>query len=390
MNIYEQKKVLKILLVLIALVIAALSLFYTNNLVNKLSEREQKLIDLYAKGLENVVNSDNSENISFLFKEIIEANTSVPVILTDQDGNPIGSKNIDIPAKYKEKKSQNEYLKTMLAEMKEQHEPIEVKYGEDFKNYIYYKNSDLLNRLKYYPYVQIAIISVFILLGYLVFSYSRKSEQNKVWVGMSKETAHQLGTPISSLMAWLEYIRSDKDTDPRIYIDELDKDIKRLHMIAERFSNIGSVPVLKTENINNSIRSVTEYLRKRISTKVNLHFDETENYEASFNAPLLEWVIENIVKNAVDAMNGVGEVKIVINALNSRQLSIDISDSGKGIPKSDWEKVFMPGFSTKKRGWGLGLTLAKRIIEEYHKGKVFVLSSDTNKGTTFRIVLNIT
>jgi two-component system, sporulation sensor kinase E len=387
MNIYEQKKVLKFVLIFVALLIIGVSLFYTNILVKKLSERELKLIDLYAKGLENIVNSENSDNISFLFNEIIEANNSVPVILANQEGEPIGHRNIEIPSQFKTKQEQNKYLKGLIEKMKLQHNPIEVKYGEDFKNYIYYQNSTLLSQLKYYPYIQIAIISAFVMLGYLAFNYLRKSEQNKVWVGMAKETAHQLGTPISSLMAWVEFLKTTEGAHSE-HVTEMEKDISRLNMITERFSNIGSVPVLKSDDLVKSTRSVIDYLRKRISSKVALNITNSdEEIMAKFNAPLYEWVIENIVKNAVDAMNGEGKVDVTVSQTSLNEVTVDIKDSGKGIPKSNWNKVFMPGFTTKQRGWGLGLALAKRIIEEYHSGKLMVSWSEPNEGTNFRIVL---
>lgn len=389
MNIYEQKKVLKFLLIFVALSIVGLSLYYTNLLVKKLSLREEKLIDLYAKGLENIVNSENSDNISFLFNEIIEANSSVPVILTNQDGEPIGHRNIEIPSNLNTKEKENIFLKQQIEKMKLQHNPIEVKYGEDFKNFIYYQNSALLSQLKYYPYLQIAIISAFVLLGYLAFNYLRKSEQNKVWVGMAKETAHQLGTPISSLMAWIEFLKTNEVNNNAEFIEELEKDVNRLNMITERFSNIGSIPVLKSENILKSTSSVIEYLRKRISSKVKIEILNAENEEiyAKFNAPLYEWVIENIVKNAVDAMNGSGKIEIRVSQTSMNEVVVDIKDSGKGIVKANWEKVFMPGYTTKQRGWGLGLALAKRIIEEYHNGRLYVSWSEINVGTNFKIIL---
>jgi signal transduction histidine kinase len=257
------------------------------------------------------------------------------------------------------------------------------------KEYLYYGNSRLLNLLRYYPLFQLAVVLVFGLAAYLFFDASRRSEQNQVWVGLAKETAHQLGTPLSSLTAWVEYFKTDPNFDPEI-VKELEKDIVRLDIITTRFSNIGSIPVLKEENIAETVETFMAYLQKRISTKVAFRFDNQlqDNKLIKVNRYLFEWVIENICKNAVDAMAGIGSLSITIKEAKNNQIIIDITDTGKGISKQNLSKVFNPGFSTKKRGWGLGLTLAKRIIENYHNGKLMVKQSEVNKGTTFRILLD--
>ncbi|HTF80788.1 MAG TPA: HAMP domain-containing sensor histidine kinase, partial [Cytophagales bacterium] len=296
-------------------------------------------------------------------------------------------KNIDLNPSWNAQE-QEAYLRRQIEEMKSQYEPIIVDYpGINLKNYIYYKNSKVLTQLKYYPYIQLVAISVFILISYLAFSYSRRSEQDKVWVGMSKETAHQLGTPLSGLMAWTEILKSDERLKDDTIIYEIEKDINRLATITERFSNIGSLPSYKNENIADLITQTTNYLRDRVGRNVEFQIiNNVEGRELQLNRALFEWVIENITKNAIDAMSGRGKLTITLGA-QGQNTYIDIADTGKGIPKNHFEKVFQPGFTTKQRGWGLGLTLVKRIVEEYHNGKIVVRSSEIGKGTTFRIML---
>lgn len=392
-NIYQQKSTLKIIVLIISAVIGATSIYYTNSLVKELKEREKTYISLYAKTIETAANQDN-EDIPFLFQEIIVPNTNIPVILTDNMGNYVNHRNIDIKESYSEEKKK-EIIEKQLAEMREAYPPIEIllkdpKTGMVYDyQFVYYKNSFLLTQLQYYPYIQLFVIAGFALLAYLIFSYSRTAEQNRVWIGMAKETAHQLGTPLSSLMAWLEYFRSDPEVyDPTI-VKELDKDISRLEMITSRFSSIGSVPALKEENLYHVVKNTVNYLQTRVSSKVRMHLQvESETIHVMINKPLFDWVIENICKNAVDAMSGVGDITIRIMREKSDKVIMDITDTGKGIPKSKINQVFTPGYTTKKRGWGLGLSLAQRIIENYHKGKIFVKRSEVDVGTTFRIILN--
>jgi len=374
---------------LMALLIGGLSVLYTNNLVRKLAEREQKLIDLAAKGYREIATSEFSESQGFLFKEIIEANTFVPVILTDGDGNYISHRNFDVPKGLSSEK-EAEFFKNEVAEMKSQYEPILVEIL-GLKQYIYYRNSPLISQLRYYPYIQLAVISLFILMGYLAFSLSKNAEQNRVWVGLAKETAHQLGTPISSLIAWAEYLKTKPELEEEGIVEEMDKDIQRLQMITARFSSIGSEQKLQLENLVEIVETAISYLRSRISQKVEITIEtdppQLPEVQAYINRPLFEWVIENISKNAVDAMVGKGKLSIKIVELPEGNVQMDITDTGKGIPKDQFKKVFEPGFTTKKRGWGLGLTLARRIIEQYHKGKIFVKSSEPGIATTFRILL---
>ncbi len=392
-NIYQQKNTLKILVLAVSAIIAAVSIYYTNSLVKDLKEREKTYIDLYAKTIEMSANQDNLE-IPFLFQEIIVPNNNIPVILTDNMGNYVSHRNIDIKESYSKEKK-DEIIAKELAEMQEAHQHIEIvlkdpKTGMVYDyQHVYYKNSFLLTQLQYYPYIQLSVIAGFGLLVYLIFSYSRTAEQNRVWIGMAKETAHQLGTPLSSLMAWLEYFRADPDVYDDSIVKELDKDISRLEMITARFSSIGSIPTLKEENLYLAIKNTVNYLQTRISSKVRMHLQsESEMIRVLINKPLFDWVIENICKNAVDAMSGVGDITIRIMHDKNNKVVIDITDTGKGIPKSKINQVFTPGYTTKKRGWGLGLSLAQRIIENYHKGKIFVKHSEIDVGTTFRIILD--
>ncbi|MFN3402992.1 MAG: sensor histidine kinase [Cytophagaceae bacterium] len=388
LDIYNNKSKYKIIILIIAFIIGSVSIYYTHTLVNKLAERERKLIDLYAKGLEYAVDPETSGSLAFLFEEIIEANTSVPVILTDENKIPISDKNVNIPRNL-DPSEKEQYLMKVVKEMEAEHEPILVNFGPGMKNYIFYKNSYVLTQLVYYPYIQLTVIAIFSIIVYLAFSYSRNAEQNRVWVGLAKETAHQLGTPLSSLMAWLELMKSNPKYQDEEALEELDKDIARLEMITARFSNIGSVPTLVDENIYQAVKSTVDYLKARLSRKVvfGITSDIEANATAKLNKPLFDWVIENICKNAADAMNGVGRIDVRILRLQDGNIAIDITDTGKGIPRSKIKEIFKPGFTTKKRGWGLGLTLVKRIVENYHEGKIFVLFSELGKGTTFRIIL---
>uniref|UniRef100_UPI00404A7F69 sensor histidine kinase n=1 Tax=Fulvivirga sp. TaxID=1931237 RepID=UPI00404A7F69 len=393
-DLYENRQVAKYLVLVISVLIGLGSIYYTNVLVEKIKLREQRLISLYAKTLEYFANEDVDLNFNFIFEEIIVANNSIPVIVTDEVGNPIEYKNIERVENVKTEKQKRKILLEELEIMKADHEPILISLknnlGEGSGNqYVYYKNSFLLTQLKYYPYVQLIILAIFGLVSYMVFNYSKIAEQNRVWVGLAKETAHQLGTPLSSLMAWSEYLKLDAEPKTVELAGELDKDIKRLEMITARFSSIGSVPILKNENIFEAIHEIVTYLQNRLSTRVKFEITAFPHQflTAQINKPLFDWVIENICKNAVDAMAGVGTISIKVLKANEGELFIDISDTGKGIPKSKISQVFKAGFTTKKRGWGLGLTLVKRIIENYHKGKIFVKSSDAQNGTTFRIVL---
>jgi len=389
--IYSQKNRIKLIVVIIALIIGAATITYTNILVAKLSEREQELVQLYAKGLRYMINAPSDDNIVFIEEEILSSNHTVPVILTDENENILDSKNIDIPENISDDTDKiNKLLQSEIKTMKTEHDPIVVPWAEGSVNYVFYKDSALLSQLRYYPYVQLIVIACFASMAYFAFSYSRRAEQNRVWVGLAKETAHQLGTPLSSLMAWYEYIKSNPKFEKEPIIDELGKDVRRLEVITERFSNIGSVPTLRDENILQVTENAINYLQNRISRKVAFSVTSafSPDITAKVNVSLYDWVIENICKNAVDAMEGRGSINIQLSLLGKSSIAVDITDTGKGIPKSKVASVFLPGYTTKKRGWGLGLALAKRIIDNYHAGRLYVKWSEVGKGTTFRIVLN--
>ncbi|UPL49169.1 sensor histidine kinase [Hymenobacter sublimis] len=389
--IYDQKSRIKLVIVGVALLIGAATVIYTNLLVQRLSEREQKQIDLYAKTQRYLINTEEESNVSFLYDEIIEANTTIPVIWADDSGYPLDAQNLPVPKGLSET-ARVTYLQREMQKMKEQHPPIVIEIGGGVRNFIYYKESSLLTQLRFYPLVQLAIIGCLGVIAYFAFSYSRRAEQNRVWVGLAKETAHQLGTPLSSLVGWQAYLRESERFKGEPIVEELGKDIRRLEIITERFSNIGSVPVLKDENILRVTQNAISYLQSRVSRKVSFEIktDLPTDTPAQVNIPLFDWVIENICKNAVDAMDGRGSITIHLRrpVRNKSQIAIDITDTGKGISKSKLESVFLPGYTTKKRGWGLGLALAKRIIENYHKGRLFVKWSEVGRGTTFRVILN--
>jgi signal transduction histidine kinase len=380
MNIYKQKMIWKLLLLTTAVVIAAGSLVYTNRLVEQIKKEERKKIEQWAEATRLVVSEEDDDILNFLVS-IIDDNTTVPVILTDGTGNIISTLNLDSA-----RVSDSSYLEHQLIKMKEAGEVIPFSFGDGEKNYIHYRESTILRRLIYYPYLQLGIIILFIAVAYFAFSMARSAEQNQVWVGMSRETAHQLGTPTSSLAAWTELLRHKLpgNTIP----DEISKDVGRLEKIADRFSKIGSRPALEESDINDVIDGTLLYLQSRLGRDIEVKFKKniTGELTVPVNRSLFEWVLENLCRNAADAMTGRGIITITTGN-QPGNVTIDICDRGRGIPKRAWKTIFKPGYTTKERGWGLGLSLAARIIEEYHKGKIFVRSSDHEKGSCFRIVL---
>jgi signal transduction histidine kinase len=391
---YQNNPTLKWVVLAVSFLISISSIYYTNVLVDQLKRRERQQVQLFAKAIEYTLNEDLSYNILFVSEEIINKNNSIPTILVDEKNQVIDVRNIELDSA-KSKKAIDKQLRKELQEMADTYEPITIMLEDPVSNEtfgtqkLYYKNSFLLKQLIAYPYIQLSVIAIFGFISYLAFSYSKAAEQNRVWVGLAKETAHQLGTPLSSLMAWIEVLREDPVIKQKGVVEELEKDIQKLRIVTERFSSIGSAPILKQENIVVLINNVVHYLRPRVSAKIKIEvFTLSDNITAMVHAPLFEWVIENLCKNGVDAMGSSGKIAIKILRGNEGKVFIDVSDSGKGIPRSKMEAVFKAGFTTKKRGWGLGLTLAKRIIETYHKGKIFVKSSEENLGTTFRIMLN--
>lgn len=380
MNDYSTKQYLKVILLLLAMAIGLFSLYYSNKMVQKLSMEERKKISQWAEAQELIAKSEPEQDISF-YAKIVESNTTIPVFLADESGY-LTYRNIDSTWKRSKKK-----IDAYFQELKLETQPIEIKITDDYSQYVYYDESSTLKQLKIYPLIQLGIVSLFVLVSYFAFSYSRRSEQNQVWVGLAKETAHQLGTPMSSLMAWVDLIDSDRSFANEESLGEMRKDLDRLKVITERFSKIGSTPVLSAVDISVQLRHAINYIRTRSAEEVIYVIEEMPNHlMANINVPLFEWVIENVCKNAIDAMDGRGTITINCR-LKGHLIVIDISDTGKGMPKALFKRVFKPGFTTKKRGWGLGLSLVKRIIENYHKGHIFVRESIPNKKTTFRILL---
>ena len=377
MNIYKKKQLWKVCLLIGAFLIAASSLLYTNSLVEQLAKEESKKVELIAEATKRLISETG--DITF-YHNIILRNSTVPVILVDSDENIITWRNLDSIQVV----NNPEYLTDRLSEMKTNGVPIEIPVFDDEKQYIYFEHSILIDMLSYYPYMQLSVIGLFVVISYFAFSSSRNAEQNQVWVGMSKETAHQLGTPLSSLMGWIEYLKTTNLEASTV--DEISKDVSRLETITDRFSKIGSEPKFEEVSVKQTIDRVIDYLRLRISDKVRISVSGDATYKHNLCVPLFEWVIENIIKNAVDAMEGKGLLKIDLSKYDDK-IIIDLSDTGKGIPKKDFKKVFKPGFTSKKRGWGLGLSLVKRIVEDQHKGKIYVKTSEIDRGTSFRIEL---
>jgi len=382
LSIYYKKNNWKIVLLLVALVIGAMSLYYTSQVVHNIEKQEKKKMLLWARATRDLSsNTDLDQNQEFLL-DILRENDNIPVILTDDNLQILSYLNID-PAQAQKPG----YLERQLVVMRQQHEPILIEPLEGIRQYIFFKDSDLLYQLRFYPYFQLAVISIFLLVSYLAFSVSRRYEQDFLWVGMAKETAHQLGTPISSLMAWQEYLKSTTTEDDQEMVIEVGKDIARLQTITERFSKIGSVPVLEPVDMRGVIERGMGYMRKRASEKVVFQIETGDQaVMVALNEPLFDWVIENLTKNALDAMSGAGSIRLQLSIVQKMAV-IDFTDSGKGIPANQFQAIFKPGITTRKRGWGLGLTLVKRIIEKYHDGKIFVKWSEQGKGTTFRIQL---
>ncbi|HUX53724.1 MAG TPA: HAMP domain-containing sensor histidine kinase [Williamwhitmania sp.] len=378
---YSKKFRIKILILFVLTIIAISSLWVTRDLVHSLAAEEKKKIDLWATATEELANQqEENKDFSFIFR-VLEENNTVPVVLTTQKREIVAFRNVD-----SSKISTPNRAKQLLSIMEKNHKPIVVKLPNNETNLVFYEDSNILKKLYYFPIVQLSVLFLFILAAYIAFSSIRNSEQNLVWVGLAKETAHQLGTPTSSLLAWLEVLKN-QDIPPA-YLDELEKDIHRLEKITDRFSKIGSAPSLKPVNLVEQINQIINYLDKRVSSNITFikEYNAVDEIYININDSLFEWVIENIVKNAIDAMHGKGTISFKVRD-DIQVAYVDITDQGKGIPKKIAKTIFKPGFTTKVRGWGLGLSLSKRIIEDYHKGKIFVLNSDAVRGTTFRIVL---
>ena len=378
----DQLRQVKILLSCAAVIICALSLTWSHFLVRDLSDEEHRKMEVWAEAMRSFDNADENTDMSLVLK-VINGNHTIPVIVLNADGSVQTYRNLELHTDAPEKVDQE--VRHRADKMKEEGNCIRIDLDDNDFMEICYDESSLLKRLARYPYIQLGIVLIFAVVAIFALLSSKRAEQNKVWVGLSKETAHQLGTPISSLMAWTEVLRETYPQDE--LIPEMGKDVNRLQIIAERFSKIGSLPEPKPENLNEVIGHVVDYIGRRTSNRVDIttRMPEQPLY-ANLSSQLFEWVVENLCKNAVDAMDGQGH--ITITAFEEPQrIVVEISDTGKGIARSNFNDVFLPGFTTKQRGWGLGLSLAKRIVEEYHRGRIFVKSSEIGKGTTFRIEL---
>lgn len=369
---------IRYLFIFIGVIIAASFLYISNKMASDLAKEERQKIEIWSDALKLTADDKNNTDLDLILK-ILSGNKSIPVILCDENDNVLMSTNLDVP-----EEDSIRFFNQTISIFKRNNKPIEIN-DEDFNQIVYYGDSTTLKRLQYYPYIQIGVLTIFICISTLALLSTKNAEQNKVWVGLSKETAHQLGTPISSIMAWMEYLKT-KDIDIRI-IEDMEKDVSRLNVVTDRFSKIGSKPSPEIKEVRSEIELSLNYLRKRISKKVEFIFDFPDKaIYTKISSSLFSWVIENLVKNAVDAMSGKGILTIKISE-KDETVFIDLKDSGKGIQKSNFKEIFKPGFTTKERGWGLGLSLVKRIIEEYHKGKIYVKESEVNVGSTFRIEL---
>lgn len=381
MNLFSNTLLFKRVAIAVSFVIVTLILWNTYTFFQKFKTEERVKMEILAEAQKEIGSiSDLNASVTLPLK-VIENNNSIPMILVDEKGDILYTQNLDSIKSLNPK-----YIEKQLAIMKNQNEPITISYDGKNKQFIYYKDSDLLNKLTYYPIALILILILFLTVIYLFYSSNKAAETNRLWTGMAKETAHQIGTPLSSLLGWISILKMEKVDET--YIDEIEKDVYRLNTIANRFSKIGSVPELKSENIISVTKQAFDYLESRSSKQISFSFktDEKE-IKTKLNKELFGWVIENLIKNAIDAMQGKGKLQLEISQ-TQKKVKIIVSDTGKGMPKKLFKQIFKPGFTTKKRGWGLGLSLSKRIVEDYHKGKIFVKKSELGKGTTFQIVLD--
>ncbi len=386
---------IKVGLLVVAVLMAAGTLLYTQSIVHKLINREDRIAHLYAQSLQYLANDEyTSQDYSFIFDDVLSS-IDFPMILTDNNNEPYlpyarNIRNVDLDTMMTVQE-QHDYLVKLLKKLDGEYPPIKVTLGDRIFSYVHYGESNLVVQLRYVPYVEFGIASLFILIGYIAFSYIKRSEQSNIWVGMARETAHQLGTPLSSLMGWTELMKSDMDEKRRAEtISDIEQDVNRLNKVTMRFSKIGSLPELKDMLVAETIENVFSYFSKRIThtgKKVSLVFTGDKSLCAKFNPELFEWVLENLIKNALDAIaNKEGKIEFNLSRDNG-YIALDVSDTGKGIDMKFRRDIFRPGYSTKKRGWGLGLSLARRIIESYHDGQIILKDSKIGKGSTFRIKL---
>ncbi len=380
MDLYSKKSGWKVILIVVGMFILAVTLFYSNYLANRLKENEEKTKKIYIQAIDDLANIEDLEADIALQDLITDFFTLPSIIVTppnQYDGSYWGEKKDGDP----------EFLKKKVDEfLRSGQEPVDYP-GGDAKIYIF--NSPLVKLIQFYPILQGLLVGLFIALGYYLFNTARRAEQNRVWAGMAKETAHQLGTPISAIMAWIQYLQEANVDDPAELevLDELTKDVDRLELIADRFSKIGSAPELELTNIYDQLSEIKDYMQRRASRRVTFDFpNQSEVLQVAVNRHLFSWVLENLIRNSLDAMGGEGQITAQVS-VDGQMVNVDLSDTGKGIPQNKLKTVFQPGYTTKKRGWGLGLSLAKRIIENYHKGKIFVKSSKLDEGTTFSIRL---
>ena len=387
-NIYDIRRYGKIAFLVVAVIVVAIFLYFFNNLVKDLAQQERERMEIWADATKEMITQQSGTDVDFLFS-IINRNHTIPVLLTDDHGNILSHSNFSLPEPIDSlnpmylSAANEAYLNEKLDDLRNSSNVINIEIGEGSNQYLYYEDSTLLKQLSYYPYIQLLVMLAFIAVVYFAVTSTKTAEQNKVWVGLSKETAHQLGTPISSLMAWMELMESlgvDAET-----VAEMNKDVQRLSTIASRFSKIGSKPQMEDENLNEVVTRASSYMASRISSRIKLSINTCAGtIPVKASAPLFEWVMENLIKNAVDAMEGSGAITITTGT-DKGVGYIEVADTGKGLSRKNFKTIFNPGYTTKKRGWGLGLTLAKRIIEQYHSGKIYVLTSEPGIGTTFRI-----
>ncbi|QHS55398.1 HAMP domain-containing histidine kinase [Mucilaginibacter sp. 14171R-50] len=396
MNPYQQKRLWKYFLLAFAVVIASGSVFYTSYLVKNIAHSERTRAQVWALSMKQIGNTYDNDFLSYVLS--VRDSLIVPAIVTDAKGDFLFTRGLDSTKtfinldkeelKSQKKKFDLQYFKDELAYMKKQHEPIRLTTVFNEPWLVYYKDSPLLTQLKIFPYIQLSVIAIFLLVAYTAFSSSRKSEQNQVWVGLAKETAHQLGTPISSLMAWIEVMKEKFNAEDDPLMAEMENDVKRLEIVADRFSKIGSKPKLDEHPVYDVVKDFVDYFRVRASNRITFELTGNRRLTAGLNIPLFDWVLENLLKNAVNAIEGTGTIRVSVTGNKPKKLIfIDITDTGKGIARSKFDTVFQPGYTTRQRGWGLGLSLTKRIIQNYHDGQIFIKESELGKGTTFRIVL---
>ena len=413
MNIYDIRQYSKLIFLIITAVVVIIFLRVSSGIVDGLATQERERMQIWADATQriatitfesvvvdsdggnvesgNMDSSSSSDDIEFLLS-IIRRNHTIPVLLADADGNILDHRNFDLPDPvdsinpFVSTEANREFLHKKYLKLRNSPNVIPINMGDGIVQYLYYEDSKMLKRLSYFSYLQMAVMLAFIVVVYFAVSSTKRAEQNKVWVGLSKETAHQLGTPISSLMAWMELLRAE-GIDPDI-VGEMDKDVNRLGTIASRFSKIGSRPTLEAIDLRDVVESAASYMSTRISSRITLQYvADATALPVNISRPLVEWVLENLIKNAVDAMEGAAGSITITTGIEARNACIEVTDTGKGIPRKRQKTIFNPGYTTKKRGWGLGLTLAKRIVEQNHDGRIFVANSEPGVGTTFRILI---